>query len=250
MEPVPQFPDYGETITWGCQQIGDPTVTTSTLPDECSATRNTPPPGVGDSVTTEGLYVVPPKDLCYDPNYLNEPRIVNNDFAIPQTLTDKGPWIWTCNGSNDTVDSVQCNAKCKPKITINPEDRIFAVGEDGTQVEINIKYDSVTCDISYSCTIDGTIIQFDEGGNSTETFTYTGSDPVIECTTNSINPSITITPPPSETKLTAYCTEKSCTAQGTCQAMPKTGVTSLKDCINTCNSNADCTSGRMIETKP
>jgi hypothetical protein len=50
--------------------------------------------------------------------------------------------------------------------------------------------------------------------------------------------------------LNGYCIEKSCGANGTCQAMPKTGVTSLKDCINTCNSNADCTSGRMIETKP
>ncbi len=247
MEPAPDFPEYNETVTWGCDQIGDPLVTTSTTSDACSAIRNAPQPGVCDSASNDGLYLVAPIDLCYDPNYLNEPRIVDNSFANPNPLPVNGPWNWTCNGSNNTVGSAQCNAKCKPEITIDPKDRTFAVGEGNTEVTINIKYDSVTCTTAYSCTIDGNAITFDGGGNSSETFTYTGSNPVIECTDG--NGTIII-PPPSETALTAYCTERSCNAQGTCQAMPKSGVTSSKQCSSTCNSNADCSSGRMIETKP
>lgn len=246
MDPAPNFPEYNETVTWGCNQIGDPAVTTSTTSDACSAIRNAPQPGICDSASNDGLYLNPPTDLCYDPDYLNEPRIVNNNFADPNPLVGPGPWSWTCNGSNATVDSVQCSAKCKPEITIDAEDRTFVVGEGETEVTINIHYNSIDCTDTYSCTIDGNAITFDGDGNSSETFTYTGPNPIIECTDGNV----IITPDPGQTVLTAYCTEKSCNAQGTCQAMPKTGVTSSKQCSSTCNSNADCSSGRMIETKP
>ena len=47
------------------------------------------------------------------------------------------------------------------------------------------------------------------------------------------------------------CASKECNAQGTCQATP-VAANSINDsqCKSTCNSNADCTSGRIIETRP
>jgi hypothetical protein len=58
---------------------------------------------------------------------------------------------------------------------------------------------------------------------------------------------ITIT---KEQNIQTTCIEKICNAQGTCQTMPKGNVKNIEDCSNTCNSNADCTNGRIIETKP
>jgi hypothetical protein len=45
------------------------------------------------------------------------------------------------------------------------------------------------------------------------------------------------------------CMESQCTASGTCAKTPKP-ASSRDQCESSCNSNADCSSGRMIETKP
>jgi len=45
------------------------------------------------------------------------------------------------------------------------------------------------------------------------------------------------------------CIESQCTANGTCAKAPKM-ANSRSQCKSTCNSNADCTSGRIIETRP
>ncbi len=52
-----------------------------------------------------------------------------------------------------------------------------------------------------------------------------------------------------EINIVTMCTNRECTAGGTCQATPKT-ASNLNQCSSTCNSNADCSRGRMIETRP
>jgi hypothetical protein len=49
--------------------------------------------------------------------------------------------------------------------------------------------------------------------------------------------------------ITTACMESQCTASGTCAKTPKP-ASSRDQCESSCNSNADCSSGRMIEAKP
>ena len=45
------------------------------------------------------------------------------------------------------------------------------------------------------------------------------------------------------------CTSHTCSAQGTCQKTPKE-TRDPKNCSSACSSNADCSSGKLIETRP
>ncbi len=49
--------------------------------------------------------------------------------------------------------------------------------------------------------------------------------------------------------ISTMCTQRDCNVHGTCQATPMT-ASNLNQCSSTCNSNADCSSGRLIETRP
>ena len=56
-------------------------------------------------------------------------------------------------------------------------------------------------------------------------------------------------PPQKHFTISTMCTSAQCNAQGTCQKTP-IPANSRDACKSTCNSNADCTRGRIIETRP
>ncbi len=54
-----------------------------------------------------------------------------------------------------------------------------------------------------------------------------------------------------DVNLQTMCMAKACNVQGTCQATPvAANLPNDAQCKSSCNSDADCSSGRMIETKP
>jgi hypothetical protein len=143
------------------------------------------------------------------------------------------------------METDNCSATCVPNIDVNITPNPFPLTYDGVTVYITVTKTG-ECGANYTCTIDN-----DSGtsnNNDDTIITFTQSDlknpktVVLKCTDSTT----TIT---RDISLNGYCAEKTCTTSGTCQALPK-NANSLSDCTSTCNSDADCTSGRMIETKP
>jgi hypothetical protein len=236
---MPEVDEPNSEVTWGCNGIG---TGTSTQSDKCSATRTGPNPGICGPNNGKELSEKPTDDLCYNPDKTTS---VDDNYLNGVVDLDKEEWIWTCNGSHNDFNkcpkqlSKDCKATCVPEIDATAKPNPFLLTEDGVTVEVTVEKKG-DCAGAYTCTVDG------NGLTNNKYVFYDLKNPkniVVTCTSGNNVTTKTIS-------LNGYCIEKSCGANGTCQAMPKTGVTSLKDCINTCNSNADCTSGRMIETKP
>ncbi len=184
-----------------------------------------------------------------------------------QEVTDMGPWTWDCLkiGENPSHNDEVCSAKCFDfTAQVNPNPFPWPTNGDPATVDVSVNASGM-CAAEFTCETPDGEGSFSATTGSTQITNITqGQDSIeipVECT-RSLNNSCTSPPcnhdscvsPPCDNKdtvyINGYCTEKSCNAQETCQAMPKSGAKTAKDCSSTCNSNADCTSGRMIETKP
>jgi hypothetical protein len=239
----PQFPNsYDTDVTWTCNGIG------AGESAQCRNRINQPLPCACGTDGGSFIETTPSENACQLGTMQNLP-------------SSNGMWSWIC-GSNAvcTPDSQPCSAECV-RIDIDAPSNIY-LSKDGNELDVEVRIEgknnvdliSGTCDI----TVGGVTKQANVQSNGiTEkmTFDYHGAGAKInaECTL-SVNcgggGTFTERTYTDEQDVTSLCMERSCSPQGTCQATPKSGVTSVNDCTSTCTSDADCSSGRMIETRP
>ncbi|MFA5986907.1 MAG: hypothetical protein WC819_06195 [Parcubacteria group bacterium] len=238
---TPIFPTYGQTVTWGCNGIG---TGTSTSPTACSATRERPASSCG------------PDNNVFSNTIPTDPGLCGTD-STPSTVTfdTAGNWHWTCTHTSPAAipQSVDCQApSCLATMPIDLQPYVY-FGTDGTP---NNAIATVTCP-NVCCIIDSS------NGAITVCNGTTGEIPVFpgshsypaECwfdddhdrTNDGIDePKVSYNPGRT---ISTMCTARSCNSQGTCQSTPEV-TNSADSCTSTCNSDADCTTGRMIETRP
>jgi hypothetical protein len=238
------FPgQYGGSVSWTC---GAPNCTGAT--DNCSASRDNPLPcecGSADNTLSESS---PSSSLC--------------NVGDPSSVTGKDVWNWTCGTENVDADGPgglctdqrSCSAECID-VEIDAPEYIYTDNGDSQTVEAKIR---INGDQNYAkdinCTIGGQPVNFPSGSNTSEPVdvtvgpegtTITASCTInVDCGNNGSRNSRTFAP--SHT-IGALCMQRSCTQQGTCQAVPQNATSG---CSSTCSSDADCSSGRMIETRP
>lgn len=213
----------------------------------CSASRMSPPQcdcGSVDTVST----TKPTIDLCNPPL-----------SSGPTVLGNNGGWSWTCQDPSVCSGSAVCSAECV-NIDIDAPANIY-LNKNGNKLKVKVRVEGHqnvknggTCSIAMNS--ETKIVTVQNGGSTPEVeFDYGGPSAKItaECTlevdcgggtlytTKKLN---------DEHTVTSLCVEKACNAQGSCQSTPKSGVSSIEDCVSTCNSTADCSKGRMIETRP
>ncbi len=104
------------------------------------------------------------------------------------------------------------------------------------------------------CTINGKDVSFPSGSEMSDPVDINVSGNATlqgQCNVNvscdGTSPTETADPPIPPVYVTAMCVQRDCNAQGKCQATPKPASGS---CTSTCSSDADCRSGRLIETRP
>ncbi len=233
------FPGYGQTVTWGCNGIGTGTSTTS---NACRATRGTPPPcdcGPANDTTSTNK---PTSGLC--------------DVGNASSVSGSTVWQWTCgtqDGAGVCTTQAQCSAECID-ISINSPEFVY-LQKNGTTIEARITVQGRSHTNGVSCTLNGQNVTF-SGTNDT-------SDPVtvpVSGAQTTLTAVCEITDPcggnagntrtyTKSQKVQSVCTQRTCSTQGTCQTTPQPASTP-DDCTSSCNSDADCSSGRMIETLP
>jgi hypothetical protein len=213
------------TYSWSC--LG----TYGGEADNCE-TINCAKCGVANDIYTDSA---PNSGLCSNNNFL---------LGAVNFSTDgdsKGMWYWICKNTSAEADcqKVICTApSCfsENPLTANPS--FIYEGESNSSVVISVDCpndDLLCCDLGdpYNnvqiCNGDSREIQIPKDADQTTIDALCGGVPY----------SITIQ---------TMCMSKSCNAQGTCQARPL--PRGSDNCVTTCNSNADCTSGSIIETKP
>ena len=155
-------------------------------------------------------------------------------------------WTWDCMHIGDlyTNDDLNCQAPCFD-YSLNIDKNQF-YWDDNDQVNITVNVEKVgACADEYSCTVT------DATSSGIDTFTRTidaeegksAYDVSSICTRDGYE---------DEEKTSAIngnCIARSCNAQGKCQGTPQS-ASSSSSCTSTCSSDADCTTGRMIETRP
>jgi hypothetical protein len=236
------FPTPGETVSWGCNGIGPNAKNTE--PTACSARRVCPTFACGASANEVVKDTKPDSALCSPANALINPPGV--------TFGTDGRWNWDCK----YADAGQCEgAKCSaPSCIANTPPTLqpyvyFDGNGEPSPATMTVTCPRICCDVAGakgSVTVcNGTPGQipvypgarvynmscwYDDNGdgkkddNDTSTVNKTGS-------------------------VSTMCAARSCNNQGQCQATPQV-ANSPSDCASSCSSDADCTTGRMIETRP
>ncbi|XLQ20341.1 MAG: hypothetical protein ACKUBY_00990 [Candidatus Moraniibacteriota bacterium] len=260
------FPAPEQTVTWTCS--GQHGGADSGL---CSASQLKPDSvcGSSNSETNEiNTKAEVESNQCAASNTVNELVTFN---------TNTGKWNWTCAhdyfhllGRASTVgDYVDCSAPtCLTGNLIKYSANVYLkenLNDQTTNVSVvcnDPTTSEICCDIdstdpstnaivkTHVCTGDVDKEIFVASGTNTypaECYIKPTPDPDPGCEDSS-------TPPcPGETDkpltISTMCSQKECNAQGTCQSTPLT-ASNLNQCSSTCNSNADCSSGRIIETRP
>jgi len=233
--PMPDTEENPATVSWGCNHIG---VGVSTAATACSASRLAPKPGVcgvddGGSFSEESDI----NQQCCNPN--SNPPCTNDDTFASIISQNGKEWSWTCNGSrNNGTDSVSCDATCIPEIDVDVSPNPFPLTSDGVTVEVTVTKTGA-CAGAYTCTVDG---QSPDANNKITLDNVTSArDVVVICDGVEAY----------REHISGYCTARECNAQGTCQATPViSSYLGDNRCSSTCSSNADCTTGRIIETRP
>jgi hypothetical protein len=174
-----------------------------------------------------------------------------------------GTWNWTCtHKKNASPKTAKCEAQsCLAGDVLNVQSHIY-LKENSEEQRATV---NVNCNEKVCCEFANTNMFVDENGSET---------PTQKICTDSINGTIQVqngtklyaakcyfdnnndNTPDSPTnyvsknpQVATMCTQRECNVQGTCQATPKQ-ASSLDECSSTCNSNADCSSGKIIETRP
>jgi hypothetical protein len=213
----------------------------------CTADRLAPP--CACDTTDSFSETIPKENLCI--------------IGKPSSVIGENTWKWKCGGST-CMGEQECSRECI-KAEIQAPSNIY-LQKNGTKVKVGVKIyakkDSIN---SGEC-----LIALNE--NSTQKAMYDkNKDEINEVQFDYPNSAhVTIkancklqgqcggTNSPDESNfdislikpVISVCAEKTCNAQGRCQSTPKSGVASVDDCKASCSSDADCSSGRMIETQP
>lgn len=160
-------------------------------------------------------------------------------------------WTWDCIhfGEEENITERPLNESCASPCfdySLNIDKNQFYWTEQDN-VDVTVEVEKIgACKDQYSCTV--TV----EGEDFTdETFTKTidaregvsSYDISGTCSRESYDDEER-----AET-INGNCIARSCTPNGMCQGMPQS-ASSSSSCTSTCSSNADCTVGRMIETRP
>lgn len=231
------FPDYGQEVAWTCDGIGsgDPTEENA-----CVANRLCPEAicGPSDGVATDTR---PNINLCISPSSLENNVTLNSD----------GRWVWNCDYQYNSCESnVPCSAPSCLANTPFELQRYVYFDSDGEPNNATIR---VTCP-NVCCEIDGQDLDKDdeqrnficEGDGSAEVEVVPGGSTYDARCWFQDDPDNPVEYDPS---VGTMCVARSCNAQGTCQATPQP-ANSANACTSTCSSDADCSTGRMIETRP
>lgn len=241
------YPEPGETVSWGCNGIGPNAKNTE--PNACSARRVCPTFACGTAGTSNAVRDTKPtvKDgLCVPADALiNQPGV---------TFGQDGRWSWGCKYADaDQCQGATCSApSC---IVNNPPTLQPYVYFDGngkpSPTTMTVSCPNICCDIAGaegSVTVcngtPGQIPVFAGARDYTMSCWY-DDDNDGKKDENDTGASIV-----SKTgRVSTMCAARSCNNQGQCQATPQE-ANSPSDCASSCSSDADCTTGRMIETRP
>ena len=233
--PTP-FLTYGETKTWGCNGIGTGISTSATA---CSATRQRPAASCGSQhgQTTDTL---PSSNLCTAPS-----------TASAVTYDTSGHWQWVCTHPSTEADpkTVNCSApSCLATTPFELQPYVYLNDDDPIHATMTVICPNVCCSINDASDTDITICNGTPGqitvSPGAQTYPaacwYDGDDDDTHDGEVIVNHSGTVR---------TMCTARSCNTQGTCQSTPQPAASS-DECASSCNSDADCSQGRMIETRP
>jgi hypothetical protein len=220
----------GTTYSWSC--LG----TYGGEADNCE-TINCAKCGVANNIYTDSA--PNNSELCSNNNSLLVGAV---DFST--VGNNKGMWYWICKNANAKADcqKVGCTApSCfsENPLTANPS--FIYEGESNSSVVISVDCPNNPDDNSLCCNLEDPYnnVQICNGDSQEIQIPKDADQTTIDALCGGVPYSITIQ---------TMCMSKSCNAQGTCQARPL--PRGSDDCVTTCNSNADCTSGSIIETKP
>ena len=184
----------------------------------------------------------PPESAACDPN--------NIFGANRPVLGGNGIWSWSCTYDGFAIPQTDgpCTAPtCLSRGPIDVQSNIY-FSKSGESPQANVK---INC-ANVCCEFQGTLVDSNKDPVTKvchgETDKYlvvdhTGSYPA-KCYFDNGGPDV-----PQSPTITTMCMERSCSAQGKCQATPK-AAGGYGECKSTCNSDADCSTGRMIETRP
>jgi hypothetical protein len=190
-------------------------------------------------------------------NRPTDPGLCSADSTSSEVTFDaRGNWHWTCTHTSVESGSLAVNCEAPSCLTTMPVDLQPYVyfNSDGNP---NNAVATVTCP-NVCCAIDSsngaiTVCNSDPAAGLIPVFPGSRSYPA-ECwfdndhnrTNDSNEPKISYHPGRT---ISTMCTARSCRSQGECQALPQAANTA-QACKSTCNSDADCSKGRMIETRP
>ncbi|MEA3323193.1 MAG: thrombospondin type-1 domain-containing protein [Patescibacteria group bacterium] len=220
------------SVSWDCStEFG------GTENDLCSAVIKPPTVECGDANGVE-TNSEPVDDLC---------KSSEGDVNVvpPVTLTDGGNWVWGCRHDVFTQIQTAADACGAPSCIATAVSAISPIMlSDNMNSVVSVACPDLCCTVTndennISVTVcDGSTqqIKIEPGQNNLSSVCTLPSEPPVD------GPPITVQ---------TMCTSKECNAQGTCQGTPVLAdALSDSQCSSTCNSNADCSSGRLIETKP
>lgn len=246
--PLNKYLDEGK-IGWSCiTGVGDTACSGESA--SCSAQRETPPACTCGTATQTYSTDKPTKNLC--------------KFGNPTAVQGEETWKWTCGGEGVCTNPVSCQTECI-NTTIDAPTTIY-LKKNNTKLKAKVRLDGKSNISSGTC-----IIKM-SGVPDTDSNYVSGADETVEvdfdypnvasvnidadckfegrCGAGNSANKVTIKNITPSLNVTSLCAEKTCNAQGRCQSTPKSGVTSVDDCKAACSSDADCSTGRMIETRP
>lgn len=188
-----------------------------------------------DQVQDWPVGALPPTDLC--------------DSGTAANFSDNGDngWTWDCLkiGDNPLHSNKNCAAPCFDyRLNIDKE-QFYWSDQDDVEIMVNIEKLG-RCRDQYSCSI---TIDDDTQNGDTHTYTIDARQGVSAydisglCTADGRDDEV------REDTVSGNCIARSCSPQGTCQSTPQ-AASSHSACQSTCSTNADCSKGRMIETRP
>ncbi len=224
----------------------------------CSNTPSTICSGVAP--TCNAQRVLPPPCACGSANNTTSANTPNTNLCglgdKTTDVTGDSVWNWTCGATTNVCQpQATCQAKCvdidldvptnlylkKDDNTINAY--ITITGKEHTRGSIDCKINGASANfVSESSKSDVIYIPFI--GPKMKVTALCTID--VKCGSGANSTRQTF----EKTKLVqGLCTARSCSSQGSCQATPKV-ASSVSDCTSSCNSDADCSTGRVIETRP
>ena len=244
----PTFPGYGESVSWNCIGSG-PDHTDAT---NCSAQRATPQPQCGNA-HNKLTNTKPVLELCLaqgDSAQCSWPG--NSEAGV--ALDENGWWNWQCRHTSPaaTNNPVQCHApSCIANNPVSATSPVMLSDDMHSTVSVACPGANLCCEVTNETNND--VVIACSGSPQEITISPGQNDLSSICWFDDNNDGENDPDEPEKdgnsNTVQTMCVARECNTQGTCQATPKIG-SSTDACSSTCSSNADCSSGRIIETRP